>query len=153
MADVKIHEGTILASIRVEAPPEKVFRAITEPEHLLKWWGADDKYRGTVWEIDLRPGGKWRTEGKGADGTPYSVEGEYLEVVAPHLLSYTWNHSWRMGNETAPETLVTWVLVPKDGGTLVTLTHSGFVPKSPALVGHGQGWVTVLDWLRMHLEE
>jgi hypothetical protein len=29
---------------------------------------------------DLRPGGKWVSEGVGADGTKFTIEGEYLEV-------------------------------------------------------------------------
>jgi uncharacterized protein YndB with AHSA1/START domain len=151
LADVKIHEGTILASITVAAAPERVFRALTVPSELLRWWGSDALYRATSWEIDLRPGGKWRCEGKGADGSPYSVEGAFVAVDPPHRLSYTWNHSWKTGKEAPPETLVTWVLVPVAGGTLVTITHGGFVPKSDEVRGHGQGWDRVLGWLEEHV--
>ena len=151
MADVKIHEGTILASITVAAAPERVFRALTVGSELLQWWGSDSLYRAASWEIDLRPGGKWRCEGKGADGSPYSVEGAFVAVDPPHRLSYTWSHRWKTGREDRPETLVTWVLVPVAAGTLVTLTHGGFVPNSDDVRGHGQGWDRVLGWLAEHV--
>ena len=40
--------------------------------------------------MDVRPGGKWRSDGIGADGKEFYVEGEYLEVVPPRLLVHTW---------------------------------------------------------------
>ena len=152
MADVEIHQGTILAAITVAAAPERVFRALTEPDELMRWWGSDALYRSTSWKIDLRPGGKWRSEGKGADGRPYWVEGTFVVVDPPRRLAYTWNHSWPTTGEEAPETLVTWVLVPSGAGTLVTLTHSGFVPKSEDVRAHGAGWDRVLGWMKAHVE-
>ena len=152
MADVESHQGTILAAITVAAAPERVFRALTEPHELMRWWGSDALYRSTSWTIDLRPGGKWWSEGKGADGRPYRVEGTFVVVDPPRRLAYTWNHSWPTGGEAAPETLVTWVLVPSGAGTLVTLTHSGFVPKSDDVRNHGAGWDRVLGWMKAHVE-
>jgi uncharacterized protein YndB with AHSA1/START domain len=35
-----------------DAPPQVVFEAMTKPEHVRRWWGAD-----ALCEIDLRPGG------------------------------------------------------------------------------------------------
>ena len=42
----------------------------------------------------MRPGGKWSSAGVSADGKPFSVDGEYLEVDRPRLLVYTWNPSF-----------------------------------------------------------
>lgn len=65
IADVA--QGTILARINIAVPPERVFRALTTDE-LSKWWGSADMYRVTAFQIDLRTGGAWRSEGVGADG-------------------------------------------------------------------------------------
>jgi uncharacterized protein YndB with AHSA1/START domain len=64
--------GTILACIEIAVPPERVFRALTTDE-LTKWWGSDEMYKTTSFEIDLRVGGAWRSDGVGADGVPFHV--------------------------------------------------------------------------------
>ena len=66
IADVST--GVILATVSIAAPPERVFRALTEPGEIVRWWGSDELYRTTNHVADLRPGGAWRSEGKGADG-------------------------------------------------------------------------------------
>src|SRR5262249_33178234 len=94
VADVT--QGTVLARVDIAAPPERVFRALTT-EEVTRWWGADDMYRTLQFSIDLRPGGRWRSEGKGADGSPFSVEGEVVEVDPPRRLVQTWKPSWEEG--------------------------------------------------------
>lgn len=75
-------DGMILATVEIAAPPERVFRALTSRE-IVEWWGADGVYRTTEWTGDVRPGGTWRASGVGADGKPFAVEGEYLEIDPP----------------------------------------------------------------------
>jgi uncharacterized protein YndB with AHSA1/START domain len=50
MADVE--SGTILASLEIAAPPERVFRALTSADEIVRWWGADEVYRTTSWRKD-----------------------------------------------------------------------------------------------------
>jgi uncharacterized protein YndB with AHSA1/START domain/uncharacterized protein YciI len=143
VADVT--EGVVLARVEIAVAPERVFRALTT-EELTKWWGADDMYRTTSFSIDLRKGGRWRTEGKGADGHEFHVEGEVLEVDPPRRLVQTWKPSWEPG----PATTITYTLDAIDGGTRVTVRHTGFTsPQS--CESHGNGWVRVLGWLGGHL--
>ena len=64
-----------------DAPPERVFRAWTDPNHLAQWWGPKG-FTNTFEEFDLRPGGPWRFVMHGPDGTDYknhSVFGEANE--------------------------------------------------------------------------
>ena len=56
------------------APRAAVFRAWTEPEQLVKWWGPRD-FTVPVCEIDLRRGGTWRTCMRDADGGEHYVGG------------------------------------------------------------------------------
>ncbi len=144
VADVT--EGIVLARVEIAAPPERVFRALTS-EELTKWWGADEMYRTTAFSIDLRAGGRWRSEGKGADGSAFHVEGEVLEVDPPKRLVQTWKPSWEPGSATT----ITYTLDAIDGGTRVTLRHTGFT-NAQACESHADGWTRVLGWLGNHVE-
>lgn len=139
----------VVVEIQIAAPPERVFRAITDPQQVPLWWGQQGMYRVTNWEGDLRPGGKWRSQGVGGDGKSFQVDGEYLEIEPPHLLVYTWNASW-----THPlSTRVRWDLIAEHSGTRVTIRHSGFAGQPQAAQDHGQGWVRVLGWMRAFAEK
>jgi len=142
-----ITSDTIVKEIAIKAPAERVFEALTNPQQRLKWWGAEGVYRGTRMESDLRPGGNWLTQGVAADGTTFSVAGEYREIDRPRVLAFTWRPSWEAN---APESLVRFDLDEKDGVTTVRLTHSGLTTKASR--DHHQGWPRVLAWLRGYVE-
>src|SRR5205809_540593 len=63
-------------------------------EEIARWWGSDDLYRVKKWTGDVRVGGKWKSEGLGSDGKPFSVSGEFLEIDAPRKLVHTWLQDW-----------------------------------------------------------
>ena len=160
-AAVTPDQDAILAEIFVAAPPERVFEAITDPSQMPQWWGQNGLYRITEWHCDLRPGGKWGSKGVGADGKPFAVKGEYLEIDPPRLLVHTWDPSYAPGMKTT----VRWELEPhsihrlqqstpqKVGtGTLVRLRHYGFAGDAQAAANHGEGWKRVLGWMQAFLE-
>jgi uncharacterized protein YndB with AHSA1/START domain len=144
IADVTM--GTIFASVEIAAPPEKVFASLTKAEDVVKWWGSDDTYRTTEWTMPLVPGAPWKASGKGADGVPFSVEGEIVEVDAPRKLVWTWRPLWDGGNTTT----ITYRLEPIEGGTRIVMRHDGFADRAESCRSHGEGWERVLGWLRMH---
>jgi uncharacterized protein YndB with AHSA1/START domain len=139
VADVA--EGIILARVDIAVPPERVFGALTT-EELTKWWGSAEVYCTTKFAIDLRPGGRWRSDGVGADGKPFHVEGEVLEVDPPRRLVQTWRQSW----DDAPASKVIYTVEPIETGTRVTVKHSGFTSAS-SCESHAAGWERVLGWL------
>jgi uncharacterized protein YndB with AHSA1/START domain len=138
--------GTILASVEIAAEPERVYRALTSPDEIIKWWGSDDQYRTTGWTSELKVGGRWRADGKGAEG-PFSVEGEYLELDPPRRIVCTWKPDWDGGNTTT----ITYRLEPIEGGTRVVIRHEGFGERAESCRGHAEGWEHVLGWLRAHV--
>jgi uncharacterized protein YndB with AHSA1/START domain len=72
-----------------DAPPARVFEAMTRPEHVKRWWGRlGEGYSVPVCEIDLRPGGAWRFVNRHPHGEA-TFYGEYREIVAPDRLVYT----------------------------------------------------------------
>ncbi|MCU1234116.1 MAG: Activator of Hsp90 ATPase 1 family protein [Candidatus Solibacter sp.] len=145
--NIELHGGTIIGDIQIEAPPETVFDALTTPEDLASWWGAEGVYRTHDWEIDLRPGGAWHCLATSAGGQ-MTVQGVYLEVDRPTKLAYTWNPSW----ETIPPTTVRYTLSQVAGGTHVHFEHSGFDGQLKSQQGHLEGWKRVIEWLSGYLE-
>ncbi|HKV40570.1 MAG TPA: SRPBCC domain-containing protein [Blastocatellia bacterium] len=149
MAKSEIVGDTIHAEVEIAAPPEKVFRALTEPGQLVKWWGSESVYVTTYWEMDLKPGGRWRSVGKAvANGEEFQVEGEVLEVDPPRVLSYSWNPTFAK----IQTTVVRYALEATSTGTKVSVTHSGFADKVQEMHAHSQGWIRVLDWLGSYLK-
>lgn len=110
----------IRLSMRVDAPPEAVFRALTDPDALREWMGAPDPV------VELRPGGryelgwKYEIDGEEVSGGPMEV----LEIVPDERLVVSWP-DWR-GDSSVPMQSVSWLLEPDGDGTRVTLVHSGF---------------------------
>lgn len=66
----------------VDAPPEQVFRAFSDPGRLARWWGPDG-FSSTFETFDLRPGGDWRFVLHGPDGTDYPNENVFRELEPP----------------------------------------------------------------------
>ena len=141
-----IESGVILASVDIAAAPERVFRALTQSEEVVRWWGSDDTYRTTRWVADLRVGGQWRAEGSGKDGAPFFVEGKFLEVAPPLKLVQTWQAGWDPGATTT----LTYRLEPIETGTRLIVRHEGFAGRPDSCRRHGQGWERVLNWLNNH---
>lgn len=142
-----VHEGLILATVDIKAPVETVFAALTDPAQLPKWWGQADLYQTTGMSVDLREGGAWKTVGVGADGHEFSVGGVYKTVQPPHRLDFTWAPDW-----DAFETLVSYTLEAIDGGTRLTVRHSGFGEHAGSCGNHATGWERVLGWLTGFLQ-
>lgn len=72
----------------IDAPPEKVFEAWTDPE-LLKKWFAPMPYTVPVAETDVRPGGSSLIVMRSPDGNDFPNRGVYLEVVKNERLVFT----------------------------------------------------------------
>lgn len=147
VADVM--EGMILATVDIAAPIERVFKAISDPNEIPRWWGSAELYRVEECTSDFRQGGKWVSRGHGADGTPFSVEGEYLEIDPPRKLVQTWKAEWDGNNVTT----IAYRLETLGAGTRVTVKHSGFADRYDSCRSHGNGWERVLGWLETFAAE
>jgi uncharacterized protein YndB with AHSA1/START domain len=83
-----------------DAPRELVWKAWTEPEQLVQWWGPPG------WStpldsitMDVRPGGAFRLTGISEDGTEMPQDGVYREVVEPERLVFeeSAENNWHEG--------------------------------------------------------
>ena len=109
----------ILITRDFAAPKHLVYRAVTTPELVKRWWNAK---RGevTLAEIDLREGGKWRYVMSTPQGFEVAFHGEYREIVPNERVVTT------EAFEGAPDpdrnaTVNTMTLTDNDGGTTLTV--------------------------------
>lgn len=66
----------------IDAPRERVFRALADPVHLARWWGPNG-FSSTFEQFEFRPGGRWRFVMHGPDGTDYPNDNRFSEIVVP----------------------------------------------------------------------
>jgi uncharacterized protein YndB with AHSA1/START domain len=148
-------ERELLMSRVFDAPRELVFRAYTEPEHLVHWWGP----RGwslPVCKIDLRPGGVWHYCMKGPGGEESWGKGVYHEIVPPERLVYTDVFSDAEGNtvDGMPSMLITVEFVDEGGKTKVSSrTQFGTPEELESILAMGVvlGMTETLDRLEEYL--
>lgn len=130
------------------APPEKVWRAWTDPQALKQWWTDSSDGKVSVAELDVRVGGRYRICFGGADGNQNECAGTYQEVAKPKKLSFTW--SWP---RTTPDrvSLVTILFNAKGTGTELVMKHERFFDEK-ARDGHQRGWTHLLEQLAEFVE-
>ncbi len=124
------------------APPERVFRALTQPKQLARWFVASA-------EVELEEGGSYRLTW--APGV--SMKGKVRSVSAPLKLVVDW-HDRLEGGKTL-DTVARFRLKAKGSGTLLTLTHEGFPSGKSGIWLFGQvqsGWAYYLMNLKSVLE-
>ncbi|MFI7614470.1 SRPBCC domain-containing protein [Nonomuraea terrae] len=95
-----------------DAPPDVVFRVVTDPQLIPRWWGPT--FLATRVDLmEVRPGGRWRFVNIDADGREYAFGGVYHAVVPPERFVRTWEYEGTPG-DVALETVT---LTPVDGAT------------------------------------
>jgi uncharacterized protein YndB with AHSA1/START domain len=72
-----------------DAPRHLVWEAMSNAEHVRRWWCCMDGYTMPVCDMDFRVGGKWRYVMRSTDGTDVGFYGEYLEIVEPKRIVNT----------------------------------------------------------------
>lgn len=110
-------------------PPERVWKALTDPDALAAWYMAND------FKAEVGHKFTFHTDpGPGFDGTLYC---EVILVDAPHELVYSF-----IGGFMKRKTTVRWLLTAQNGGTLLRLGHTGFTGLTDAAVSFiiGSGW-------------
>ena len=148
ISQVSPHNNLVTSEIFIAAPRERIFEALTDAKQAAQWWGQNDRYHLSEFNLDARVGGKWSSSGSSLNMGAFKIEGEILEFDPPRRLAYTWLSSWMPKN-----TKVLWELEGKDGGTLVKLTHTGFAGDAEQTKNHSIGWNLVLGWLQAYVEK
>jgi uncharacterized protein YndB with AHSA1/START domain len=126
--DPQLHDvdgGTdIVVRRRYPHPIDRVWRAVTEAEHLAVWFSGAP-------EIELRDAGTVRFAEFAGDPAEF---GEVLDLDPPHLLRFTWDTD-----------IVTLELAPDGEGTELVLTNR--LADRPAAASVATGWEACLELL------
>lgn len=133
------------AEIDIEAPPEQVWAALTEPEQVKQY------FFGTDLATDWRPGSPITWSGE-FNGQHYEDKGEVIAVDRPRRLEHT-HFSPMTGAADEPENYhrVVWTLQERDGGTHLVVQQDNN-PDDAAAQHAEQNWGTVLAGLKKHVE-
>ena len=126
------------------APPSLVFRALTDPPELAKWWGPHG-FTTPRLELDLRVGGGYRIAMQPPEGGLFYLQGEFREVDPPRRLAYTFR--WEDPDPDDIETIVRLSLRDLGGSTELTLDQGAFATE-PRRALHEQGWTDGFEKLR-----
>jgi uncharacterized protein YndB with AHSA1/START domain len=120
----------------IPAPRPVVYRALTEPEELGKWWGPRDFTTPSVdFEPELARG--YRIAMQPPEGSVFHVFGEFAEVEPPSRLVYTFQ--WDPPHPDDRETLVTLSLEERGEETELQLAQGAFATDERYAL-HESGW-------------
>jgi len=146
----------------VDVPRELVWKAWTQPEHLKPWF-CPLPWKTIDCEIDLRPGGRFRTVMQSPEGDKFPGDGCYLEVIINERL--TWTNALLPGFRPAPTGnsvgtvdfffTANIELTSHGTGTRYTATvrHADETGcKQHAAMGFEKGWGTALDQLVVYIK-
>jgi len=124
---VRLQTESLSFEFELPHSPEKVWRALTDPELLMEWLlpAVDFKLEpGVAFTFNAQPQPGW-------DGL---VNCRFLEIETERKLSYT----WVVGDM---DTVVTFTLTPTGSGTRLSLLHAGFRPDQKQNLGGARyGW-------------
>lgn len=134
----------IRLSIVIDAPAERVFKALVDPAALNGWIASSAV-------VEPRVGGRYsygwthQRGGKQVNGGPTQI----LDLVPNERLVTDWP-DWR-GDPGKPRTRVAWLLEPVGSKTRVTVVHGEF-PRTADISDYPFGWRSFLNRLKSHLE-
>jgi uncharacterized protein YndB with AHSA1/START domain len=114
MTDTATETLSVVVEREVPYPPEKIWRALTQP-HLIEAWLMRNDFAPSV-DHRFKLTGDWG-----------HVDCQVLEVEPHTTLAYTWGAN-------GVDTVVTWTLTPTGAGTQLRMEQAGF-RKAP---GHAQ---------------
>jgi uncharacterized protein YndB with AHSA1/START domain len=122
----------VIASVHIDAPPERVYEYFVKPEAIVTWMGDYAL-------LEASPGGRFDVDVKGAP-----VRGRFLDLDPPRRLVISWGYAG--SDDLPPGTSIVEVrLTAERGGTRVELEHRDL--PAGQRPGHVSGWTHYLGRL------
>ncbi len=159
----KTNQQVLIIDRVFNAPIEMVWRAWTNPEHFMEWWGPKN-FTCPFCEIDFHVGCTYLACMRSPEGGNYWSTGVYREIIPMKRIIYTDCFADEKGNivpasyyglpgEDWPlELLVKVSFEDQDGKTKMTLKHTG-IPSGKMNEMTEQGWNESFDKLANSLKE
>jgi uncharacterized protein YndB with AHSA1/START domain len=83
----KTADREIFITREFSAPRELVWEAMTNPKHVVNWWGPRG-FTTTIEKMDFRVGGEWKHVMRGPDGVNYPNHSVFQEIVTPERIVF-----------------------------------------------------------------
>lgn len=116
MADTADREMVITRIF--DAPRELVWEAVTNPLHVVHWWGPNG-FTDTLEKMEFRVGGVWKHVMHGPDGTDYPNKSIFTSIVKPEHIEYS--HGGGRKSDAAAQFDSTWTFEALGKQTRVTM--------------------------------
>jgi uncharacterized protein YndB with AHSA1/START domain len=149
-------EGRDLILTRlIDAPPEKLFRAWTEPELMTQWF-APKPWTTPHAETDVRPGGSNLVVMASPEGQEFPTRGIYLEVVKNQRLVFTdaYTSAWQPSDKPFMTVILTFE--ERSGKTLYTARVRHWTDadrEAHEKMGFHEGWAICTEQLATLVEK
>lgn len=119
-------QTVVVISRTFDAPRDLVWKAWTDPAHIMQWWGPQG-FANSSCDLELRVGGAFRLHMCAPDGNTYPCTGIFREIMEPERIVYesTADDSHPCGAGLPPRSLVTVTFDELGGKTTLTL-HTRF---------------------------
>ncbi|MBA8876657.1 SRPBCC domain-containing protein [Phyllobacterium myrsinacearum] len=133
----------------VDAPVALVFKAWSQPEHVMRWWGPKNfTCPGCV--MDFREGGAYRSSIRSPDGEDAWMVGHYREIVEPERIVFTF--AWEDADGTrGPQTLVS-IALSAQGHRTKLVFHQAPFDSVEDRDSHRNGWTECMERLEAYVE-
>jgi uncharacterized protein YndB with AHSA1/START domain len=123
MPNAATAERTVILQRLLAGSPDQVFKAWTDPEQLVRWFGPEGFVTSDV-IAETHVGGRWANTMTSPEGTRYVSSGELREIVpSERLVIFDEGKGEPMLGHA---TKVTVIFEPSGSGTTITLVHGVF---------------------------
>lgn len=144
-----------------DAPVQAVWKAWTDPQQFMRWWGPKD-FTSPKCKMDFRVGGKYHYCMQSPEGQKFWTTGTYLEIVPKEKIVWTDSFAdekgdvvsgafYGLGDDFPLILQVTLLFAEEQGKTRLTLIHAG-MPKGEMREQTAVGWNESLDKLAVILK-
>ena len=148
MSGRSVEHATFVVERKYEVSPERAFAAWADPEAKARWYVDSDAHL----ELDFRVGGRERSRGTAPDGSAYSYEALYQDIVPGRRIVYTYEMVLEETRISVSLATVEFTPLGEDGTHLVFTEQGAFLDghESPARRSEGMG--SLLDALEKEVQ-
>ena len=148
MSGRSVEHATFVVERKYEASPERAFAAWADPKAKARWFVDSDAHL----ELDFRVGGRERSRGTAPNGSAYSYEVLYQDIVPAQRIVYTYDMLLQETRISVSLATVEFTPVGDNGTRLVFTEQGAFLDRHESPGRRAEGMGSLLDALDKELQ-